>query len=587
LWPQISLKDGAVKLTNHLCRVGIYLKKDDYFRAQGRKDGKFYYITAGEAFIGCSADADIAVAGPGIAEKHLKITVKDREMWLQNVDPSGQTTVSGNPLSAGPFHYKSGEIIQLGKAESLFVIEYFRADVDPDVEAEQIRGAARAEAEDLLASAQRQLQEKSRQVIAESHAGAETSRQRAKSEADSLLKQASEQARRLMGQHEEEGAKILDRAKAAASDLLGSAQNEVELLLKQAKTKSMGFLQEGENQKAKATQVIRELQEEIEKAKAEKERLASEVALSAKACDEAIQKKQIFLKQTEDVGADLSKSREKFEKFQSEMERSEGEWQKKIEILKGKGSDFEAQLVKSQILKEEAQKSAELLKTRSLDLEKQIKASTHKSNQLDAEIKATEESGAKAQKDLSELNLKYKDELAELRQKVDAEYDRQIKQQEIYFNGERERETAERDQRQKNVEQIESARLPKQIDLLYERLFQMISDRGRLYGVADLKANPDFKNDLKLLATRTLTEEFDLRRKGLLARAPKPSSKVRRSRSPSVGTYGSLVLLILLGIFLYSKYGSLGLAERNPAAALKTETNFQFLHTLGMDHGEK
>jgi hypothetical protein len=144
-----------MRITNHIWRIGIFPKSDGIFRLHGQEEGKFHYLTGNEFVLGASKETEFPLAGQGIIDRHLKVTLKDREIWVESLGPSPNTFVSGKLIPPKEsFPYKSGELIQLGTSNHLFNLEIFSRFVEGEAEH---HAEAKAEAEAIVGEARRQV----------------------------------------------------------------------------------------------------------------------------------------------------------------------------------------------------------------------------------------------------------------------------------------------------------------------------------------------------------------------------------------------------------------------------------------------
>lgn len=527
--------------TTHICRIRVFAKNKDTFRLQERADGDVQYVSSSRFVFGAAAEADVHIRGTGIVDRHLQVTVKGRELWLENLDSTTPTLVSGHTMpTQGPFPYKPGEVIQLGSNEHVMTIDLFTS----------ADGNTHDDAEHLLIVAQRQIEEKNRRAIEESHNRAEAMRQQANDEVERLMRNTEEHIRQLVRQQEDENAKIFARAKVVANDLLGSAKNEVDLLLKEARVKADAIAAEGEERKHTALTEASALQNEIADLRQTHDRHLEETAHSQAVCERALRKKEVLEREIEKI------------------ESAHQDWQEKLRSLETRGAELDARAKKSLSLQREAEKKCAKLEEQHGHLEELIHVLNEQRGTLGKEIKQAEDKCAHWTNELTQLEFRYHSELSQLRKKIDNEHERQLKKHEYRFHELRERENHEVARLQKRLEKFEARRLRIQIKEVYERLWQMISDRAVLYGVANLQDNELFKSDVAALTSQALREEFELRRRDVLASFPASHERMSRQfwTHQTTRFTGWILTLGLLAFMLYSQ-NFMQKREREPACS--------------------
>ena len=508
--------------TNHICRIRIFSKSDDSFRLQNRDAGKLEYTTLDQFTIGSDSDCDVVLGGDGVEAKHLVVSIKGREIWVEDLGGPGGTMISGSKLSPTHlFPYKPGEVIQVGQADEVFVIEHFSRLFEPESEAMMIVNKANEAAEQLLAGAQRQIDERSRDAIEEA----------------------------------------LQRARSMAKDLLASAKSEASFHIKEAQAMAETIAHEGESRKTRAMEQSARFETDNLKLLEKKKQYEEATERSQAVFEEAIEKEQL-----------MHRAIEALEQEQAELLTGIQELQKGLEILRGKLGEGEERLLEAQRQREVEQKTKNELEGQAKQLESHIMSLSERRSSLVAEIKACEEKQAEWLSKLNTLEHQFDVELAKLRLKVDEEYQLQIQKQERHLSEMREREALDQQNLQKRAEELEERRLGLQIVTIHERLNALIADRAALYGANKLRDNEDFKKDLAQITATALKEEFDFRRREMIAMLPKLARDRRRQKLAAFTTrYAGWVMCIcLLAGFAYLQFGNRPLISgRDPAASAK------------------
>jgi hypothetical protein len=145
-----------------------------------------------------------------------------------------------------------------------------------------------------------------------------------------------------------------------------------------------------------------------------------------------------------------------------------------------------------------------------------------------AEIAEIEKKKQVCAQELQELDNTRKTELMKLRQKVDDEYKRQVELERGRIEKIREQEALAEKHLKERFEEIDSKWAAALSSDLSTQLWQMIADRASLFGIDHLRENPDFKKDVTEIASKTLMEEFALRRTRILETSPSPEVLFRR-----------------------------------------------------------
>ena len=509
--------------TNHICRVRIFSKNDDSFRLQNRDAGKLEYTTLDQFTVGSDADCDIVIAGEGVEAKHLVVSVKGREMWVEDLGGPAGTAISGSKLSpSNLFPYKPGEVIQVGQAEEVLVIEHFNRLFEPESEAMMIVSKANEAAEKLLAGAQRQIEERSRDAIEEA----------------------------------------LQRARSMAKDLLASAKSEASFHIKEAQAMAETIAHEGESRKARAMEQSARFETDNLKLLEKKKQYEEATDRSQAVFEEALEKEQL-----------MHRAIEALEQEQAELLTGLQELQKGLDILRGKLTEGEERLLEAQRQREVEQRTKNELEGQAKQLEGHIMSLSERRASLVAEIKSSEEKQSEWVSKLNTLEHQFDVELAKLRQKVDEEYQVQIQKQERHLAEMRERESLDQQNLQKRAEELEERRLGQQIVTIHERLNALIADRAALYGASKLRDNDDFKKDLAQITATALKEEFDFRRREMITMLPKLARDRRRQKLAAVTTRyaGWVMCVFLIAGIAYFQLGNRALVPgRDPAASAKS-----------------
>ncbi|MCM2283016.1 MAG: hypothetical protein NDI61_14335, partial [Bdellovibrionaceae bacterium] len=195
------------------------------------------------------------------------------------------------------------------------------------------------------------------------------------------------------------------------------------------------------------------------------------------------------------------------------------------------------------------------------------------------DIQQAEQRKAHWVNEIGKLESTYENELHHLREKVDAEYARQILAHEDHFRELRERENLALLDLLKRFEAHEENLLPARAAQIHERLWHLIADRSALYGMNKIKESVDFREDLQATIQQCLTEEFEFRRRELPTLTRSPESLHRRqNRKRVVVRYAGWALSVgLLAILAYGQIvSSLSPKPERMPASCETGVNEAF-----------
>ncbi|MCM2282908.1 MAG: FHA domain-containing protein, partial [Bdellovibrionaceae bacterium] len=311
-----------------LCQVRIvpHLKKSH--GAELQHPELLTYVDRDCFVIGNSPEADVQLSGSGVIGHHLLIKIQGTNIVLEDLGSPYGTTVNGQAVTSSPFTYTHGQEIQLGQSDHLVTLELFAPLRTPEEQAHSIlqeaqaraaefdkraralqqqcerklaetqasiasmEAAAKAEIEKRLAAAQRAIEEKNRKAIEDRHFITENFQREAQADAQSLI-----------DQRKEEGDQILARAKTVADELIMSAREEVNRMLDEAHLKVEAVHREGLLQHESRLKQVSGMEEQIATLHRDLDRMQTETARAREICEEAIQKKQMLVRQTEQLEA--------------------------------------------------------------------------------------------------------------------------------------------------------------------------------------------------------------------------------------------------------------------------------------------
>lgn len=563
-----------------ICRVRITTNSNTNTDAKNRPPEVITYIDRECFVIGHSQEADVHVAGSGIIGHHLLVKVTQSGVTLEDLGSTHGTSVSGQPVPMTPTSYTPGEAIRLGQADHLVTLDLFAPVREPKEEAAEILNEARdraaeiereiadkraeidreiAAARDSIAkreadsraeitrkieAAHQTIEEKNRKAIEDRHVITENFEREARVEAEALLRQK-----------QEEGEEILSRAKSVAGELIASARDEVQRLLTEAREKAEATVKEGIERRDEAHRTAEGLKNEIATLGTEYERARRETDEAKSAADETIQRKQMLVRQTEQTEAEAAQARESFAALKSELEEKISQTKDKLASAEEQVKGALGRLEENRAQIEAGEKRLAELQGQCQKAKSEFQKRNAQSHALANDIKQAEAKREHWTAEIGKLEALHASELSALRAKVDAEYARQLLTHETHFRELRERENLALLDMQRRFEAHEQGLLQNRVAHLHDRLWHLISDRAALYGVAKLKENEDFRNDLRGSIEQGINEEFEFRRRELATLVRPPHLLLRRERrKQATARYaGWLVSLGLLALLIYGQ----------------------------------
>jgi hypothetical protein len=94
---------------------------------EARGGGRSYVLVDPVTIIGRGHDADLRLSDPGISRQHVRVEVRDDEVWVTDLGSTNGTTIDGSAIS-GPTEIGPGQRITIGSTVLVFARDEQRDD---------------------------------------------------------------------------------------------------------------------------------------------------------------------------------------------------------------------------------------------------------------------------------------------------------------------------------------------------------------------------------------------------------------------------------------------------------------------------
>ncbi|MCB0411237.1 MAG: FHA domain-containing protein, partial [Bdellovibrionales bacterium] len=119
-----------------------------------------HFVLASEFVMGRGEEADVQLPSNSASRKHIRVTVKNRGLWIKDLESSNGTKLGSRGIEPGTsLPYSPGERITFGDPEMFLSIFLFQTPLSKFDEADDIIQEAFQKAEAIEATSQKQIEE--------------------------------------------------------------------------------------------------------------------------------------------------------------------------------------------------------------------------------------------------------------------------------------------------------------------------------------------------------------------------------------------------------------------------------------------